>query len=150
MATTPFSASVSAAVQKRKDLIPEVFRRSVQEVASIAQTPGPSVHNPSGGRGGHMPIGPTGFLRASFSAAIGDMIPTAIENPGRETRHGYEAGPVNLVIAGAGIRDTITLAWRANYAGIVHRRYQWASLAGQRWPQAVRDVSAEVAKEAGL
>lgn len=131
-----FSAAVSAKVRARKNLIEAVFKQSVQDIAEIAQTPGPSVFNPGGGRGGHMPIGETGFLRASFVATLGTP-PMQRENPGVAT--GYDPGPISLVIAGADVEDTITLAWTANYARIVHRRYQWAALAAQRWGEMVQN-----------
>lgn len=131
-----FSAKVSAAVAARKNLMEAVFKQSVQDIAEIAQTPGPSVFNPGGGRGGHMPIGETGFLRASFTATLGAPPPQR-DNPGSPTS--YDPGPISLVIAGADIEDTITLAWSANYARIVHRRYQWTTLAAQRWQAVVAE-----------
>ncbi|MGA0604860.1 hypothetical protein ACO2Q0_02580 [Phenylobacterium sp. VNQ135] len=131
-----FSAAVSAKVQARKDMLAAVFRQSVQDIAEIAQTPGPSVFNPGGGRGGHMPIGETGFLRASFTATLGTP-PAKRDNPGKATS--YDPGPISLVIAGADIGDTVTLAWTAAYARHVHRRYQWAALAAQRWESVVAE-----------
>lgn len=136
MAGASFSTVVSAKVAARKDMMAAVFKQSVQDIAEIAQTPGPSVFNPGGGRGGHMPIGETGFLRASFVATLGAP-PMQRENPGVAT--GYDPGPISLVIAGADVEDTITLAWTANYARIVHRRYQWATLAAQRWQAVVAE-----------
>lgn len=144
-----FSASVLEAVRKRQDLIEETFRRSVQDVASVAQVPGPSVFNPGGGRGGHMPIGETGFLRASLAVTLGPIPPLKRENTAG-SRAAFDAGAVNLVIAGAEVSDTITLAWTAVYARKVHRRYQWMSLAAQQWPLIVKRNAQEVAKEAGL
>lgn len=129
-----FSAQVGAAVAKRKKLLEAVFKQSVQEIAEIAQTPGPSVFNPGGGRGGHMPIGETGFLRASFVATLGAPPP---QREASGIAASYDTGPVNLVIAGADVGDTITLAWTAAYARIVHRRYQWSALAAQRWKAVV-------------
>lgn len=144
-----FSAKVSEMVQKRKDLIDEVFRRSVQGVASIAQTPGPSKASPGGGRGGHMPID-SGFLRASLVAILNGGMPTAREKPAGDGKFSFEDGAVNLVIAGATVDDTITLAWTANYARHVNHRYRFRDLAAQQWTQIVERNAAEVAREAGL
>lgn len=144
-----FSAQVADAVKKRKDLIEETFRRSVQDVAAIAQTPGPSVFNPSGGRGGHMPIGETGFLRASLMATLGAVPPPQITNL-TDSPASFDPGPINLTIAGAEVSDVITLAWTAVYARKVHRRYQWMSLAAQQWQAVVKRNAQEVAQEAGL
>lgn len=144
-----FSAQVSEAVRKRKDLIDEVFRRSVQDVAGAAQTPGPSKFNPDGGRGGHMPIGETGFLRASLVAVLGPTAPPTRENDSG-AKFSFDPGAINLVIAGATVDDTVTLAWTARYARYVHRRYQWAALAAQQWNSLVAKNAAEVAREAGL
>lgn len=131
-----FSASVSAAVRKRKKLLVAVFQMSVQDIANIAQTPGPSVFNPTGTGGGHMPIGETGFLRASFVATLG-AAPSLRDNPGTPTS--YDPGAISLTIASAEIGDTITLTWTARYARIVHRRYQWSALAAQRWQAVVAE-----------
>jgi hypothetical protein len=144
-----FSATVSDAIRKRKAAMEAVWKESVQRTVEIAQTPGPSVANPGGGMGGHLPID-TGFLRASLSAVLGERMPAAIEKPDGDARHRYDEGAVNLVIANASIDDTITVAYAANYARFVHRRYQWVALAGQRWPQTVAEVAKEVERKLGL
>jgi hypothetical protein len=144
-----FSAQVSGAVAKRKAAMVAIFKESVQRTVEIAQTPGPSVANPGGGMGGHLPID-TGFLRASLSAVLGARTPPAIEKPDGQARHTYDEGAVNLVIASATLNDTITVAYAANYARFVHRRYQWVSLAAQRWPQTVAQVTKEVEWRLGL
>lgn len=137
-----FSAVVSAKVAARKDLMRAVFKSSVQDIAAIAQTPGPSKANPGGGRGGHLPID-TGFLRASFTATLTPALPAAMPRPNGEANYSYDATAVNLVIAGADLGDTITLAYTANYARFVHRSYQWVTLAAQQWPQVVARNAAE-------
>lgn len=142
-----FTAQVSAWAAETKARQTAIFKESAQRLAEIVQTPGPSVANPSGGRGGHMPIA-TGFLRASFSASLGNPPPSR-ENPSRERSYAYDGGAVSLVIAGADIGDTITLAYTANYARFVHRRYQFVTLAAQRWPQIVAEVAAEAQRRAG-
>lgn len=143
-----FGGKVSAWVAETKARQEAVFKESVQRVMEVAQTPGPSVANPGGGMGGHMPIA-TGFLRASLQAVIGTGPPLARENPNRHVKYSFDAGEVSLVIAGATISDTITLAYTANYARFVHRRYQFVTLAAQRWPQIVAEVSAEAQRRTG-
>lgn len=142
-----FTAQVSAWAAATKARQTAIFRESAQRLAEIAQTPGPSVANPGGGRGGHMPVA-TGFLRASFTASLGGA-PVQRESPDRERSYNYDAGAVSLVIAGADIGDTITLAYTASYARFVHRRYQFVTLAAQRWPQIVAEVAAEAQRRAG-
>jgi hypothetical protein len=144
-----FSATVSSAVQKRKAAMRAIFQESAQRTVEIAQTPGPSVANPGGGRGGHMPID-SGFLWTSLSALLGSGLPAARDKPDSEGRHTYDEGAVNLVIATATLNDTITVAYAASYARFVHRRYQWVTLAAQRWLQTVAQVAKEAERRLGL
>lgn len=144
-----FTAQVNAAIAKRKAFMEAVYKESAQRTVEIAQTPGPSVANPGAGQGGHMPIA-SGFLRASLHAAIGQSLPAAREKPGGDRLYTYDSGEVNLVIAGADLQDTITVAYAANYARYVHRRYQWVTLAAQRWQQTVDEVAAEAQRRLGL
>lgn len=131
-----FSAQVSAAVADSKKLLESVFRESVQDLAQIMNTPGPSVANPTATGGGHMPID-SGFLAASLVATLDDVPPPSREKPPGDEKYVYVPGPVNLTAAQAKITDTITLAYTANYARYANHRYRFVDLAVQRWPQIV-------------
>lgn len=138
-----FSESVSAWVRKSEARQAAVIRESVQRVLEVAQTPGPSVANPGGGRGGAMPID-SGFLRASLVIQIGNGSALAPREkpPGNAT---YD--PV-VDLAAAALReaapgDKIVAAWTANYSIFAENKYAFARLAAQQFPQIVAKVCRE-------
>lgn len=149
MANGNATAFISARVAAIKAAREAVFKESAQRLVAVMQTPGPSVANPDGGRGGALPID-TGFLRASLQAVIGGSAPAARERPAEDRTYTYDAGEVNLIIATADIEDTITVAYTANYAKFANYRYQFVGLAVQRWPGIVGEVEREVKARLGL
>ena len=137
-------AQISAWVKELPQRQLAVFQTAVQRTIEMAQTPI--------SQGGNMPVD-TGFLRASGQVVIGDDVPGELApnpNPGVGA-FTYDAGPVNLVIAGAKLGDTISFAYTANYA--VFQNYgargqpghHFVDLAVQAWPQTVA-VCAEAEK----
>ena len=97
-------------------------------------------------------LGQRGLFR--MQVVIGDDVPGELApnpNPGVGA-FTYDAGPVNLVIAGAKLGDTISFAYTANYA--VFQNYgargqpghHFVDLAVQAWPQTVAAVCAEAEK----
>jgi hypothetical protein len=144
MAQGTFSAEVKSDVAQTKEWMLAVFRESAQRTIEIVQTPV--------SQGGAMPV-KTGFLRASGQALIGDAGLPLVENPNPDAAPGsldtFNAGAVSLVIANAGIEDTITFAYTANYAIFAnygargHAGHQFVGLGAQRWPQIVDQVSRE-------
>lgn len=141
MAQGSFSAQVSAWVKEAKARQVAVYKGSAQEVVSIMQT--------SRAEGGNLRID-TGFLRASLTAnTTGVMSPVTYKPKGID-RFPYDAGPINLVIIGADIKDPITVVYTANYAR--PREYgargqtgdRWVALAAQQWPQVVAQQCAKV------
>lgn len=141
-----FSAQVDGWVRATKERSEAVFKESAQRVVEVIQKPGPSVANPSGGAGGNMPID-TGFLRASLQGSLNGGLPALRDNPGGS--HNYDGGQINLVIAGAKLGDTITMAYGANYARFMEERYAFVRLGAQQWQQVVNEVANEAKGRAG-
>lgn len=140
MAQGSFSAQISAWVKETKARQVAVYKGSAQEIVSIMQTPR--------GEGGNLRVD-TGFLRASLTASIGSNLPPVTFKPTGVAAVPYDAGPINLVIAGAEIGDPITVVYTANYAR--PREYgargqagdRWVALAAQQWPQVVAQECAK-------
>lgn len=95
-----------------------------------------------------MPVD-TGFLRASLMATIGGAGNTILEdNPGEGTFE-YNPSTINLVIQGAALTDTITIAYTANYAAFQEygtskmQGHRFVGMAAQLWPQIVDQVCRE-------
>ncbi|MFC0368007.1 HK97 gp10 family phage protein [Methylobacterium isbiliense] len=117
-----------------------VFRESAQRVIAEAQKPV--------AQGGRMRVD-TGFLRASGTASLNGLPPATRDRPGEGT-FVYNPAAAALVIAGAGIGDTIHFGWTASYAR--HREYGTSSqapdafmrTAAQQWPAIVARVSGEL------
>lgn len=187
MAQGPFSAGVSAWVAQTKERMDAVRKESAQRVVEIMQTPGPSVATvkkaisagaglgrikkngdrgvskkafgpiPNPGGTGNLPVD-SGFLRASLMGVIGEGTFTATEPPKDGSGFSYDAGQINLVIAGSKLTDTITVAYTAAYARRMEygfkgtdslgRKYNqpgraFVRLAAQQWGRVVQEVSAE-------
>ena len=140
MAQGSFSAQVSAWVRETKDRQVAVHKGSAQAIVALMQTPR--------GAGGNLRTD-TGFLRASLVATTGATLPAQTMKPDGVNVFAYDAGPINLVIAGADIKDPITVVYTANYAR--PREYgargqpadRWVALAAQRWPQVVQQECAK-------
>lgn len=140
MAQGSFAAQVSAWVKETKARQVAVYKGSAQEIVSIMQTPR--------GQGGHLRVD-TGFLRASLTATTGSALPPVTFKPAGASSVPYDAGPINLVIAGAEISEPITVVYTANYAR--PREYgargqagdRWVALAAQQWPQVVAQECAK-------
>jgi len=136
----PFSTTVSGWCAEKKTRMTAVRSESVQRLVELMQTPVEA--------GGNMPVD-TGFLRASLVAEIGLGSFTAKPKPTGDGVYSYEPAPINLVIAGAGVSEPITVAYTAayariaNYGGENRAARQFAGLAVQRWPQIVTEVAAE-------
>ncbi len=141
MAQGSFSAQVSAWVKQTKARQVAVYKGSAQEVVSIMQA--------SRSEGGNLRID-TGFLRASLTANTSGVMPPVTYKPKGIEKFPYDAGPINLVIIGADIKDPITVVYTANYAR--PREYgargqagdRWVALAAQQWPQVVAQQCAKV------
>lgn len=144
-----FDAQVSRWVAQTKQRLRAVRNIAVEKVVEIAQTPV--------GAGGNLPID-TGFLRASIRFSSDGNIPLQIYAPRTKQqdahvqafRNRYDPGDLALVLIGAELRDTITVAWAANYAK--HVEYgangrpgrAFMRLAAQQWQGAVAEASREV------
>lgn len=140
MAQGPFSAGVSAWVAQTKERMDAVRKESAQRVVEIMQTPV--------AKGGRMRVD-TNFLRASIVGMIGQGSFTPRDKPEGVAHFTYDAGAINLVIAGAKPSDAITVCYTAIYAR--PREYgargqpgdAFVRLAAQQWQRVISDVSAE-------
>lgn len=152
MANQSFSATIEAWTRKVKDAEKFIFQRAAQrlaheltdEVTRLVYDQPPTPNYPKR----------TGFLRASLVASNKEMPRLSLDNPGRDVAMDF--GPIELVIQGSDIGDTIYLGYTAAYGFYVHAGAngrppkQWVSLVAQRWQQIVSEVAADVRKEAGL
>lgn len=115
-----------------------VFRASAQDLAAEMVLPGPSKRGP--GQGGNMRVD-TGFLRNSQVASLTEMprVDPARTRPedAKPNSFGDNLNSVNLVIAGAGLGDTIYIGFTASYAAPREAYDQYVALAGQNWRQIV-------------
>lgn len=146
MAQGSFAAEVSDWVRQTKGAAREVYRESAQRVVETMQVPR--------AMGGNMRVD-TGFLRASLVATTTGIIPPLQGKPDGVPAFSYDAGQINLVINGADITDTITVAYTANYAR--PREYgsrgqpgdRFVALAAQQWQRIVSEVATEAQARAG-
>lgn len=146
MAQGSFKAQIDAWVAKTKERGEAVYKESAQRVIETMQRPRAA--------GGNMRVD-TGFLRASLVASTSGIIPPTTAKPDDIPAFSYDAMQVNLVIAGADLKDTITAVYTANYARF--REYgsrgqtadRFVALAAQQWPQIVDRVVAEAKARAG-
>lgn len=149
MANGRFTAYVTGATAKRKKVVRAIFQTAAQSTTEEMQTPGPSVANPGGGAGGHMPIS-SGFLRASLQASLaGPVMPTQ-EPPTKDGKYTYDAGQVSLVIASADLTDKITVSYGARYARYMENRYGFVRLSAQNWRKHVAEATAKAQAKLGL
>jgi len=141
-----FAAEVSAWAAKTKERMDAVHRESAQRIVGVMQTPRAA--------GGNLRVD-TGFLRASLVATTTGVLPPTTGKPDEAGAFSYNAGTINLVIAGADIKDPITVVYTANYARA--REYgargqpgdRWVSLAAQQWQRVVSEVVTEAKARAG-
>lgn len=114
-------------------------KTAAQAVADDANTEGPSVANPDGGRGGRMPVD-TGFLRNSIAAAVGSVP----RGPG-DPLTGRMGGPsaVAVAINGWNLESPLYVGWTARYATVMENRYGFLEAALQKWPDYVEAAVAE-------
>lgn len=152
MANQSFSATIEAWARKVKDAEKFIFQRAAQrlaheltdEVTRLVYDQPPTPNYPKR----------TGFLRASLVASNKEMPRLSLDNPGRDVAMDF--GPIELVINGSDIGDTIYLGYTAKYGAMVASGANgrppkpWVDLVAQRWQQIVSEVAAEVRKEAGL
>lgn len=192
MAQGPFSAGVTAWIAETRERMAAVRQEAAQRVVEIMQTPGPSVATvkkaisagaglgrvkkngdrgvskkafgpiPNPGGTGNLPVD-SGFLRASLMGVIGEGTFTATEPPKDGSGFSYDAGQINLVIAGSKLTDTITVAYTAAYARRMEygfkgtdslgRKYNqpgraFVRLAAQQWQRVCTEVATEAQKGA--
>lgn len=146
MAQGSFAAQVSGWVRETKERREAVHKESAQRIVGIMQTPR--------GAGGNLRVD-TGFLRASLLATTSTALPPTVDQPDGQQSFSYDAGQINLTIAGADISQPLTFVYTASYAR--PREYgsrgqagdRWVALAAQRWVQTVNQVCTEAQSRAG-
>lgn len=95
-----------------------------------------------------VPVGPTGFLRASLVASTTAMPQANRPNPGSPV--GHDNSDTVLAITAADLGETVYLGYTANYGPHVHygtSRMQgrpWVDMVSQRWQALVARAEAEV------
>ena len=96
----------------------------------------------------------TGFLRASLIASKDAMPMLSRPNPGAAVQ--FDPGPVELVILGTELGETIYLGYTANYGAYVHYGANgkpgrpWVDMVAQRWPAIVDAKAEEIKARLGL
>lgn len=143
-----FAATVSAWARQVPERYIQVVQLAAQELVTEMQRPGPSVANPGGGAGGHMPIR-DGFLRASLVATFDGAAPVATQKPEDGVAYTWDAQDVNLTIRGARLGNVISLTYTAAYGRYVEARYAFVALAAQKWPSLVRQANAAARANTG-
>lgn len=144
-----FAAQVEAWVRSVPERALAVRNEAAQRTVDIMQAPV--------GGGGSMPID-TGFLRASLRGFVGNVYGMPAIKPDRVSVT-YSEGAVAMVIANAGIDDTLSFIYLAAYAKRVNygfvgqdslgRQYNQAGRhfvdkAAQQWPRIVSEVVREL------
>ena len=156
-----FSATVGEWVRKVQAAEKIIFQRAAQrmahemtdEVTRLVYDEPPTPNYPRR----------TGFLRASLVASTTEMPRLSVDNPGSAAAMDF--GPIELVINGSDVGDTLYLGYTARYGAYVHSGVSgygmyghvgaqaprpWVDLVVQRWQQIVSEVAAGVKAEAGL
>lgn len=142
-----FAAQVEDWCKNSEVLLEAVFHESAQRVSDAMTL--------ARGLGGNLPVD-TGYLRASIQAsktAPPPINPASSGNAGQ--KYAFNSGPINLVINGAKLGETVFICATANYAAHVNygTSKQPAALfveqAAQRWPQIVAQVQTELKGKLG-
>lgn len=134
-----FEAQVKAFADKAIDKLETIFRASSQDVAKEMST--------TVGNGGNMRVD-TGFLRASMLASLSTLPP--VDPNGRpasdapKNSYRYDAEAVNLTIAKATLKDTISIGFTAAYARPREYKDGFVRLAAQNWQTIVSNNVAKV------
>lgn len=131
MATRTLKAQVAAIVLKCKRRTEFVIRASPQDLAVMAQTPGPSVARPDNSKGGLLPVN-IAFLRSTFAAKVGSM-PIGPREAGDVSNIADWQPPVALVLANLQIGDDLNMGWTAVYARPMEQRYGFMRAAADQW-----------------
>lgn len=144
--TDSFEAQMRGMVEDSLQALKGVFNQSVQDTINQAQLQGPSVANPSGGKGGRMPVD-TGFLRASGRASleglpggpiIGDK-DKVYPSPDKYT----DTPSVKTTIATLKLGGSLWFGWTADYANAMEVIYGFLGAALQNWQSNVEKNAIE-------
>jgi hypothetical protein len=148
MAQQSFTAQIDAWATKVEKRLEFVFKEAAQRVIEDMQRVGPSVANPDGGAGGHMPVD-TGFLRASLVVSINSIDAGIKVAPKDVWTHTYDESGTTMIILGAKLGDSIFAVYTAAYArrmeyeGAGGTGYGFVRLAAQKWQSVVATVVRE-------
>lgn len=131
------TATVADWVARSKKGLVAVRNESVKRVIANAQL--------SDDKGGRMRVD-TGFLRSSGQLSLSGMPsgPVRGDADAAPNQYDFNVSPVVLMLAGAGLDDTLFFGWTADYAAYREFHDGFLRLAVQMWPNIVDDVVAEV------
>ena len=139
-----FAAAVGDWAAAIEGAIEAIFRESVQDLVSELTA--------------LVPVD-VGILRASLVASTAAMPELNRPHPnpgGAKNSIQFDRGPIELVILGTDVGDTIYLGYTANYGAYVHYGSNgrpgrpWVDMVAQRWPQIVAARAAEVKARLGI
>ena len=137
-----FAAQIAKWVTETEGAMESVFHESAQRVTEVMTTPR--------GQGGNLPVD-TGYLWHSFQASTSappPINPTSKGSP--DQKYTYNAGPINLVINGAQLGQTVFICATASYAAFANygtskqAAAMFVELAAQQWPTIVNQVTNEL------
>lgn len=137
-----FAADVKRHTEQYRKRLSYVAKTATLEVTNEAQKVGPSVANPTGGKGGRMPVD-TAFLRASLVGSTAEMPRGPTDGTG-----GFEAKPLTAELIRWKPGETKFWAgWTAFYARDMEYRYGFMRGATNRWQEFVRKAIAEAKRK---
>ena len=142
-----FAAQIEDFAKGSAALLEGIFHESAQRTFDIMTTPR--------GQGGNLPVD-TGYLWHSAQASTSAPPPIDPGSKGNAgEKYALDSGPINLVINGAELGQTVYACFTASYAAHVNygTSKQPAALfveqAAQQWPQIVNQVQAELKGKMG-
>ena len=136
-----FAAPINKFVAEMPERQNAVYRDAIQMTVQAMTLPK--------ARGGAMPVR-DGFLRASTRAVIGAQPPLKTRRPKEGVAPAFDMGDITLVLSGATVEDTVTVAFTMVYAARVNFGFvgqdslgltynqagaHFVELAAQKWPQ---------------
>lgn len=157
MTRTPITFQFAEWITRVEGGLETLRLEASQDVIAEMQRVGPSVANPDGGDGGHMPVD-TGWLRSSLSVTLDQPTPASQTPPPRPEGHApgddpiYEPRDNDIVMTLANVPEgtSIFATYGAVYAGVQEATYGFARLASQQWPQFCEAAQARIRRRLGL
>lgn len=141
MTKKSFAQQVAEMVENQKKVLEGVVKDAIQDTVHDAQLQGPSVANPSGGKGGSMPVD-SGYLRASGGASLSGY-PSGGAAKVAGVTYNYNENDINVVISQLKLGDSFFFGWTAEYALVQNYRYGFRDKAVQNFSDHAMKRAAE-------